>query len=395
MARTSYSQGRGSTSQLVLRTIYDQGAISRADVARRTLLTPPTVSDAVSGLLAAGLVAEIGPGASTGGKRPTLLKVVDDSRHLIGLDLGVGDLRGAVLNLRGEIQHQKTVPLLDRGGEAALALVYELVDELAAEATRPLLGIGIGAPGLVDADTGVICRAVNLAWQDVPLGRLLEQRCGLPVYMTNDCQVAALAEYTFGVKDPSLPLVVIKIGFGIGAGIVIDGQLLHGQPFGAGEVGHVVAVRDGELCRCGNRGCLETIASRPAILRRVRALARNGATPQLVPLAATPEAITLDVVRELYAAGDEAVGRVVEDVGRHLGLATANLIGALGCCRVHFAGSVMQLGPGLLDIIREELDRSVVSSLVQCSEIDLASESEDIVLRGAAALVLAQEFKLL
>ena len=383
MARTNHPQVRGSTSQLVLKTIYDQGTISRADVARLTRLTPPTVSDAVAGLLAAGLVEELGPGTSTGGKRPTLLSVIDDSRHLICLDLAVGDLRGAILNLRGEIQHQQVVPRLDRGGDAALALVYELVDTLRALATRPLLGIGIGAPGLVDAEAGVICQAVNLDWCDVPLVTLLQRRYDLPVYMANDCQVAALAEYTFGSSDSALPLVVIKVGHGIGAGIVVNGQLLHGQPFGAGEIGHVVVAPDGALCRCGNRGCLETIVARPAIVRRVAALAH------------APEAITLDTVRELFEAGDEAVVQIVHQVGACLGLAAANLVSVLGCCRLLFAGSVMSLGPDLLEIIREELSRRMVSSLVACTDVALASNGTDIVLRGAAALVLAQELRLL
>lgn len=395
MPRMNHSQVRTSTSQMVLKTIYDHGTVSRADVARTTHFTPPTVSDAVSGLLAAGLVEEIGPGASTGGKRPTLLRIVDNSRHLIGLDLAVGDLRGAILNLRGEIQYRLDLPLLDRGGDAALALAYELVDSLIAVANRPLLGIGIGAPGLVDATTGMVCHAVNLGWRDVPLAALLQQRYNLPVHMANDCQVAALAEYTFSTGDLTMPLVVVKVGYGVGAGIIVNGQLLHGQPYGAGEIGHVVVAPDGAPCRCGNRGCLETIVSRQPIMRRVQTLARAAATPQLAAFANAPEMITFDTVCELYEAGDEAVQQVIGEVGRYLGLVIANLISVLGCCRVLLAGSVTSFGRGLIDVIWDEAGRRALPQLVQCSEIALASAGSDIVLRGAAALVLALELRLL
>ncbi len=211
--------------------------------------------------------------------------------------------------------------------------------------------------------------------------------------MANDCQVAALAEYTFGAGDPTMPLVVIKVGYGVGAGIIVNGQLLRGQPYGAGEIGHVVMAPDGALCRCGNRGCLETIVGRQPIVRRVQALAQAAATPRLAAFAAAPEVITLDTVYELYEAGDEAVQQVIREVGCHLGLAIANLISALGCCRVLLTGSVTSFGQGLLDVIRDELGRRALPSLVQCSEIALASAG-DIVLRGAAALVLAQELRL-
>ncbi|RPI55642.1 MAG: ROK family transcriptional regulator, partial [Chloroflexi bacterium] len=185
MQKANLSHMRTHNSRLVLRTIYAQGPLSRADLTRATQLTAPTISDAVSDLLGQGLVEEIGYGLSSGGKRPILLQVVDDARHLIGLDLGRGDFHGVLANLRGTIRHRIDLPLLERNGEAALALVYDLVDRLVAAANQPLLGIGLGAPGLVDSANGIVHRAVAVDWQDIPLRQLLQERYGLPVHMAN------------------------------------------------------------------------------------------------------------------------------------------------------------------------------------------------------------------
>src|SRR5512137_518201 len=189
--KATREQTRVHNSRLILKTIYDREQISRADIARETRLTRTTVSDVVSELMEQGLVEEIGYGPPAGGKPPILVSVIDDSRHLIGLDLASDEFCGAVVNLRGQIRHQERLPLDGGDGQAALELVYTLIDRLVAVADRPLLGIGIGTPGLMDPVEGVVRRAVNLDWQDLPLRRLLEERYRLPVYVANDCQIAA------------------------------------------------------------------------------------------------------------------------------------------------------------------------------------------------------------
>ncbi len=395
MPKTDRLQTRGFTSQWVLKAIYDRGPISRADIARAIHLTPPTVSEIVSGLLASGLVEEIGPGNSTGGKRPMLLKVVADARQLIVFNLAVGDYNGALVNLRGAIQHRINLPLQERGGEAALYLVYELVDALVAAATRPLLGIGIGAPGLVDTENGVVCRAVNVDWQDIPLRDLLTQRYGLPVYVANDCQLAALAEYMFGAENSGRPLVVISVGRGVGAGIIVNGQPLHGHPYGAGEIGHVVVEPGGARCQCGNSGCLETVVSSRAIERRVRSLVQASSRPLLREVAAASQEITLESVLGLYEAGEPEVGQLVRDIGRRLGVAAASLVGVLGPCRIKLGGSVTCFGDVLLDMLRQELSQRTISTLAAETEVGFVSVGDDIVLRGASALVISQEAGLL
>jgi glucokinase-like ROK family protein len=380
---------------LVLKTIYESGQISRADIARTTRLTPPTVSAVVTDLMEQGLIKEIGYAPSTGGKRPLLLGMVDDARHLIGLNLARDSFSGAVINLRGEIRHRVQVPLDGRDGDVALVLVYDMVAALVEAASSPLLGIGIGAPGLVDAVHGVMVQAVNLEWRDVPLGRLLRELYDLPVYMANNCQVAALAEHTFGSsEDTAKDLVVISVGWGVGAGIVINGQLLYGQPLGAGEIGHVTVVEDGERCQCGNCGCLETVVSTRAIVRRARAIAQADPGSHLSQFAANPESITFDTVCQVFDAGDRAVRQMMRDVGRTLGIAAANLVGVLGSCRILISGRVTSFGTFLLDAVREEMIRRCFSSVARDTEIGFVSLGPDIVLLGASALLLPSELGL-
>jgi hypothetical protein len=176
MEKITPERARTHNTQLVLKTIYESGEISRADVARSTSLARPTISEVVTDLIEQGLIEELGYGPSTGGKRPVLLDIVNDSRHLICLNLARESFCGALINLRGEIVHRVELPLNGRDGDVALDLVYSVVDALVGVASRPLLGIGIGAPGLVDAVNGVMRQAVNLNWQDIPLRGLLGKR---------------------------------------------------------------------------------------------------------------------------------------------------------------------------------------------------------------------------
>ncbi len=392
--KATHEQTRAHNSRLVLKTIYSHGQISRADIARATQLTRSTVSDVVAGLIERGLVEKVGCGPSSGGKPPILLSVVDDSRHLIGIDLASGEFRGAVVNLRGEIRHRVNLALHDRDGDVALALVYELINDLVAATDSPLLGVGIGTPGLIDATNGVVRQAVNLDWQDLPLRSLLQERYGLPVYVANDCQVAALAEYTFREDKGTADLVVVKIEHGVGAGIVLNGRLFYGDMFSAGEIGHVVVVENGQQCRCGNFGCLETVTSARAIVRRAQAIAQNNPRSLLHQFAASPDEINIDVVCRALDAGDEAVRQMILEVGRYLGIAMANLISVLSARWILIAGSVTCFGDVLLDRIRQEMVKRSLAMVAGETEIRMSSIGPNIVILGASALVLTDELGL-
>jgi glucokinase-like ROK family protein len=385
---------RDHNSQLVLRTIYEYDEISRAELARLTQLTRTTVSDVVANLIERGLVEEVGHGAPSGGRTPILLSVVDDSRHLIGVNLTSGELSGATINLRGSIRQRACRAFQSLSAESVLALAYELIDELIASAASPLLGIGISTPGLMDTTAGVVRRAVNLGWQDLHLKDLMQSRYQLPVYVGNGAHMAALAEYTFGGSQNSKNLVVIHVGQGIGAGVIVKGELFYGDAYGAGEIGHVVVAEDGRLCNCGNYGCLETVADCRAIVRRAQQIVREDSNSPLRRFAPDVEALDLESVARAFHAGDMAVRGIVDDVGRYLGIAVAHLIGILNIERVVITGPVARFGQLLRDTVEREMLRRSLPALAQATEIAVVEEGPDTVLLGISALLLNHELGL-
>lgn len=392
--KATHEQTKTHNKRLVLKTIYDHSSSSRADVARWTGLTRPTVSSTVTELMAEGLVEEVGQGQSDGGKPPILLRVIDGARHLIGIDLANSEFRGAVTDLRGQVIHRVSLPVHEQDGEAALALVYALCEQLLPAATSPVLGIGIGTPGLIHAQKGIVRKAVNLDWADLPLRDLVARRCGLPVYIANDSHVAALGEYVFGQKRKTPNLVVVKVGRGVGAGIVLHGHLYHGDDSGAGEIGHVRVVEGGVRCRCGHDGCLETVTSSQAIVKQARALAQANPQSLLWQFAPTLDAITTDVVLQAFQAGDPALPPIIAEVGHYLGIALANLVGVLNIQKIVIAGSVARFGAPLQRAIEQEMRTRTMALLAARTKVEVSTVGQDIVILGAAALLLTHEFGL-
>jgi predicted NBD/HSP70 family sugar kinase len=389
LRKATNQRTRRINEQLVLRTVYERSPISRAEVARVTGLTRTTVSEVVDSLIGRDLVEEAGTGPSTGGKLPILLRVPADARHLVGVDVDDDQLSGAVVNLQGEIRHRESVPLAGRDGERAAADLEVLVDRLVASTERPLLGIGVATPGLVDTTAGVVRWAVNLDWRDLPLGERLRARTGLPVYVVNDSQAAAMAEWTFGEHVRAMGMVVVKVGNGIGAGVIIDGQLFQGDSSGAGEIGHTRVVADGPGCHCGGRGCLELVASvRAAVVR-----AADGAASRPESLLASSP-VTFEALVEASASGDPLAREVVEEVGRPLGWVLGAVIGILGIHDIVLIGPMTALGEPWLGAVREEARRSALPLLAEQSRIRIGRLGPDVVELGTAALLMNAELGL-
>ena len=262
---------------LLLQQLFRGGPASRADLARTTGLTRVTVSDLVGELVGEGRLEELGvPVESRVGKPPTLVGLAADSAHIVAIDLsGDVSMTGAVINLAGEVKARHELAVDGRRGDDAVALLHRLAAELVAMTDRPVLGVGVGSPGVVDAH-GTVLDAPNLAWVDVPLASGLRAALGVPVFVANDANTAVLGEHTFGDTGDG-GLMVIRVGTGVGAGLVLEGSLLHGHRSAAGEIGHVVVDPDGEECACSRRGCLETLLAVPRLRRRLAAGRPHGA----------------------------------------------------------------------------------------------------------------------
>ncbi len=351
---------RHHNRRLVLQSLFQAGELSRADLARTTHLTPATVSDLVAELLDDGLLEEVGRRQGQVGKPSTLLAMVPDARHVVCIDLsGEAELRGGVVNLMGKVVAQRAVSRRGRTGVAALDLTLALAADLADQATRPLLGVGVGTPGIVD-DRGRVLEAANLGWVDVALGDAISDAVGIPAHVANDANAAALAEFTFGVhQGPNL--LVVKLGLGVGAGLVINGQLFMGDHYAAGEIGHVVVDERGPRCACGRRGCLETL---------IAPLVRAG----------------LDEGR-----GEGPGRRVVVGAGRRLGMALAPVVSAFDVHHVTLSAPAALLGEPFREAVLTTLRRRTLASVAADLEVRYATNGDDDVLLGAAVLVLSEE----
>lgn len=377
MQKATRNHTKQHNSRLILKTIYDEGDISRAALARATSLTKATVSTLVADLMVEGLVLETGLGPSIGGKPPRMLQVADNARLLLCLDLSTSYFRGALVNLRGQMTRREDVAVDGRTGDDALALVVELITQLMAQTNAPILGIGIGTPGLVDTERGIVQNAVNLGWHELSLKTWLEERYDLPVFIANDSHLAALAAYTFDPHDTN-NLVLIKAGRGIGAGIVLNGQLYYGDGFGAGEIGHVAVVENGLLCRCGNYGCLETVASIYGVLQQITAQTGRPAP-------------TWEAMVQAAQQGDATTQSILRQAGAHMGTAVAYLVGILNVKHIVIAGQMARAGDSFLEGIRTTVSRRVLPTLAAGTHIHYTTLGDDVVLMGASALVLKQQ----
>ncbi len=386
MQKATRQHTKDHNTNLVLKTIFDNERIGRAEISRITRLTRTTVSDIVADLISEGLVKEVGVGLSIGGKSPILLSLEADSRYLIGIDLARKKFSGAIVNLRGEIRYKVDQDIQGLDSEAALASLYAILDHLTQIPYKPLVGIGIGTPGLVNTSEGVVINAVNLDWMDLQLACPLQERYHLPVLVFNDSQAAAMGEFTFGEgHGPESSLIVISLRYGVGAGIIINGQLFHGDGGGAGEIGHVVVQEGGLLCRCGNVGCLETVASTQAVIQLAKRLISQNKDSFL---AKKPDKLSLDLIEQAFKSGDPLAHEVVLQTAHYLGMAISNLIGTLNIHRVILVGDMTCFGDPWLEAIRKTIRQTTLTRLAEETQVEIGSLGPNGIILGASALIL-------
>nr|WP_228479988.1 ROK family transcriptional regulator [Microbacterium sp. A18JL241] len=351
---------RGHNRALVLQTLYHAGAMSRADLARETGLTRVTISDLVGELIAEAIVKEMGVREASGPGKPAILVDVDRAgHHIIGIDMsGAECFEGAVMTLDAEVIARETVARPeDDGGEAAVAVVLDLAERLIAASDRPVLGVGIGTQGVVRVD-GMVLDSPNLGWHDLPLQERAVLALGLPVIVRNDANAAALAEYTYGAQRSDFML--IKIGRGVGAGLVSGGQPLTGSRFAAGEIGHVVIGTDGgPRCICGRDGCLEAW-------------------------------VNVGRLTSAIAADPEARDDILRDAGARMGIALAPIVAALDLSEIVLSAPGDLLADAFIEAAVENLHARTLSGVFEDVAIRLTAQA-DIVLRGAAVTVLSDQ----
>jgi predicted NBD/HSP70 family sugar kinase len=358
------------------------GPATRADIAAASGLSRATVSGLVAELLDAGLVAERKEdGAGRTGRPPVLLALDPSAGAAVGIDFGHRHLRVAVADLAAQVRAERRVELDVDHADAGPALdtAAELVEDAAADAGfghDALLGCGLGLPGPVDRATGTVGSTVILpGWAGLRAAEEMSRRLRLPVSVDNDANLGALAEMAYGAARGARDLVYVKVASGIGAGVVVGGRVHHGARGLAGELGHVHGDGDGRVCRCGNRGCLETVAAAPALL----ALLRESHGDDL----------TVAAILELASAGDLGTRRVLTDAGRAIGRALADACNLLNPELVVVGGELGLAGDALLDGVQESLANFALPAAAEAVRVRAGVLGERAEVLGALALVIA------
>ena len=375
---------------LVLALIRHDPTLSRASIARQTTLSPASVSGIVDHLIREGFVREEAA-AATGvvGRRPMRLVFNPTARVTLGIAIDVRDVTAGLVDLGGKMRATQRAPIAP---EARPAAIVDTVAQVARRAlrgvdSRDVLGVGVAVPGLVRWPDGVILFSPNLGWRDVPIQAMLEERLGRPVLVDNEVRALALAEHSYGAARGARTVVVIDAAYGVGGAIIIDSALYRGVHGAAGEVGHNIVEPNGAVCGCGNRGCLETVASAHGLVARATdALAAGRASA----LAADARGrLTLDHIVAAARGGDALACELLARAATYLGLAVANAIDNWDPERVVLSGPVAlavgdRLDDALLGGQRAILD--VGRARVPVVRAALGAEAKVI---GAATLAAA------
>jgi predicted NBD/HSP70 family sugar kinase len=368
----------------VIDALRERGVASRAELARITGLSRSTISTIVGDLLDAGLAGERDGHPALNGEthagRPPVMVALNGSAGLaIGIDFGHRHLRVAVSDLSHTVLAETWCELdVDHSAEQGLAKAAEFVDQVLAEAGGDrdrVIGVGMGLPAPIDRATGSVqASSILPGWVGVDAALEASNRLGLAVEVENDANLGALAELVWGAAKGKSEVAYIKVATGIGAGLISRGRLQHGVGGTAGEIGHTLLTEGGPVCRCGNRGCLETLASTRAIADLLSASRR--------------EEISSRRLLELSAADDAAAQRLIGDAGRAIGVAVANLCNLLNPQCVIVGGELSGAGDVLLEPLREMVRRNAIPSAVEDLEIVGGVLGERAEMLGALALVM-------
>jgi predicted NBD/HSP70 family sugar kinase len=372
----------------IIEALYRHPLSSRGDLARHTQLSRATVSTLVEELVRAGLVEEqagaVAPGASPEGgvgRPPLLLSLVSGAAFAVGLDFGHQHIRVALCDLSGEpVVDDFSLAEVDHAPIESLDLAHELVREAlrsAGVASDRLLGVGMGLAAPINKETGNIeADGILPGWRGIRPDAEMEARLGIPVALENDANLGALGEKAFGAARGVDDLVYIRLSAGIGAGLILAGQPYQGFVGVAGEVGHALSDPTGPICRCGNRGCLESVASPVAV---AALLERSLGQP-----------VTVQRLLELVAEGDRGARRAVAEAGEAVGRAVSMLVNVLNPELVVVGGDLAQAGEILLAPITSAIERHSVAPAASAVRVTAGMLGARAEVLGAAALILAK-----
>jgi predicted NBD/HSP70 family sugar kinase len=379
---------RDINRQIVLNYVRDREPISRADIARITELQRSTVSTIVEELKSEGLIEEIGAGASTGGRRPTLLRLRAAGATAIGVDIKPSSTTIATSDLMGRVIRREELPNSSRPDEMSARIIECVRDFAAQDDTGNVAGVGVSVPGLIDPGTGRAIYIPFFKWRDWAIAEEIEKATGLVARVDNDANAAALAELWFGrpeVSD-SRDFIMVLVAEGIGTGIVFDGQIYRGERGAAGEFGHMIVGQQAPVaCSCGNHDCWEAFSSERATVARYLGATQNGGE-------GSRHQVGFPEVVERALGGEQAAIDSLTETAHFLGIGVSNLIVGLSPESVVVGGHITRAWPIVSALLEETIQRSIRRGLPSARIV--ASTLNEPTLMGAISLVLARKFGL-
>lgn len=388
-----------TNQSLVLQLIQQRGPISRRDIAAASGLSPASVTGITGELMERGLVIEVGEAEEDGrvGRRAILLRLNPRAGAVVGAKIATHSVDCVLTDLDANVLHARSTLLPERnsgGGsestydpQTMIRITIEAVEQLLSDAKldhSQLLGIGIGVNGIVDANEGISRFAPHFGWRDVPIAAPLEAHFGIPVHLENDARTLTLAEQWFGAGRSVDHFAAIAVGYGIGAGVVMNGQLYRGAIGGAGEFGHTVLLPDGPPCSCGRRGCIEAYAAIPAIVRQVEEAITGGATSVLADV----KHPTLTQIVDAAHGGDDLAQHVLATAGQWLGVGMASIVNILNPQLLIITGEAVQCGHWYLKPMERTLRSLAFDGLADTLQVWVEPGGNDMWARGAACVVL-------
>lgn len=380
----------------IFRIIKEIGPLSRTEIVKQTGLSKSTVSVHTRKLLEMGLIKkEKEKNGSVGsvGRNRQLLKFAKDNGYIIAIDLGATSLNVGLCNLDAEIIEMKMNDILVNNGPQK---IMNKIDRLIAELLetnqldqKKIFGIGMGVPGPVEFSKGLpVSPPIMPGWHLSPLKKILQEKYNCPAFIDNDVNVMAVGEKHAGLAQDVANFIFIKIGTGIGAGIICENELYRGSKGCAGDIGHIGIEGEEELCPCGNRGCLEIVAAGPAIAKKAKAAAKNRESEILLKILNKKGDLTAEDVGQAVLKNDLAAVNIVKDSGQKIGQVAARLVNFYNPSLIIIGGGVAKIGNHLISAIKEEVLRRSTSLAVQDLRIELSQKNDEIAVIGAAAMAV-------
>lgn len=375
--------GKKFNKELILKEIFLHSDISRGDIIKETGLKKATVANLVNELIDENLILESGEEASTGGRRSKKLKFNEKAGFALGVDIGVNYIYGVVVNLRGEIIFEDTHTIHSAAFESYFERIISLIHLLISNVPQcpyHIVGLGMAIPGIIDT-SGNVLDAPNLYWKNIELKRMLEDKFPFPIYISNEANAGAYAEFTFTQNKEANNLLYLSIGIGLGVGIIINGKIYQGNNGYSGENGHTILNLNGKTCTCGRKGCWEAYASEHAAVKEAENMFNK-------------TSLTLEQLLQYADEGDEKIRKLFQDIGFYIGIGITNLIHTFNPEKIIIGNRMIKAQRYVEPALLETIEANTNSAHFQTVSVEFSSLRGQAIAIGAATFIIDQFIEL-